>query len=39
MKIHVKHILLITKSHDDTLVDKTNEVALWLLEQPDGYVV
>lgn len=33
LKLHVKTVFLLTKAHDETLIDKTRDVAEWLLSK------
>lgn len=36
LKLKVKNIFLLTKAHDPDLIDKTREVAEWLLSEESG---
>ena len=41
LKLHVKTVFLLTKAHDETLIDLTREIADWLLstERETPYIV
>lgn len=41
LKLHVKTVFLLTKAHDETLIEKTRDVAEWLLskERDTPYIV
>ena len=41
LKLHVKTVFLLTKAHDETLIDLTREIADWLLssERETAYIV
>jgi len=37
LELHVKNVFILTKIHDNTLIKKTRDITLWLMER--GYTV